>query len=284
MITIRQDFSLYKNSPSVFRYPGGKIWITPIIKFWIETNKYENYTIIEPFGGSAVVSLFCVKNGLAKSASFYEIDEQIAAVWKTILGEDHTWLIQNISSFNLDVKSVDEVLTKSAEDNKYLAFQTILKNRINRSGILTNGAGRINRGENNKGLRSRWYPSTISRRIKEIHEIKDSLNFIQEDGINAIDKINSLSEQTLLYIDPPYIDIGKRLYKHHDVDHKRLFQLASEITHPFLMSYNDSEQVRTLVTEFGLKSVQIRMKNSHNTDKIELIISNNLNWIHDYSC
>jgi len=40
-----------------------------------------------------------------------------------------------------------------------------VKNRVNRGGILAPGAGMIKQGEKGKGLKSRWYPETLKRRI-----------------------------------------------------------------------------------------------------------------------
>jgi len=56
---------------------------------------------------------------------------------------------------------VDAALAKEADTTRDLAFQTILRNRVNRGGILVDGAGRVKHGENGKGLTSRWYPETL---------------------------------------------------------------------------------------------------------------------------
>ena len=53
-----------------------------------------------------------------------------------------------------------------------LAFATIIKNRVNRGGILANGASFIKNGENGKGITSRWYPETLRRRILAITQVQ----------------------------------------------------------------------------------------------------------------
>jgi DNA adenine methylase len=56
-----------------------------------------------------------------------------------------------------------------------LAFATIIKNRVNRGGILANGASFIKNGENGKGITSRWYPETLRRRILAIAQVNQCL-------------------------------------------------------------------------------------------------------------
>jgi DNA adenine methylase len=51
-----------------------------------------------------------------------------------------------------------------------VAFQTILKNRTLHGGILAEGSGFIKYGENGKGIRSRWYPATLAKRLVNLVE------------------------------------------------------------------------------------------------------------------
>lgn len=102
MIEFKIDPSIYKKSPSVFRYPGGKSWMLSLINDWFEKNNFENKTIIEPFGGSGVVSLFSLQNNFVKNAIICEIDNNIAAVWKTITGKEYLWLINKILTFEFN--------------------------------------------------------------------------------------------------------------------------------------------------------------------------------------
>src|SRR4030042_6711041 len=71
--------------------------------------------------------------------------------------------------------------------------------------------------ENGKGIKSRWYPQTIARRIRTIADIRERIEFIQGDGLQAIHSYNSL-RRAVMFIDPPYTAAGKkagtRLYKY----------------------------------------------------------------------
>ena len=164
------------------------------------------------------------------------------------------------------------------------AFQTILKNRIYRGGILANGSGMLKSGENGKGIRSRWYPSTLCKRISAITAMRDRITFIEADGVEIIRQYAD-PQNTVFFIDPPYTAAGKkagrRLYTHYDLDHEALFKVASTLTGGFLMTYDDADGVRALATEQRFDIELVFMKNTHHTKMTELLIGRDLDWIRD---
>lgn len=113
--------------------------------------------MIEPFAGGAIIGLTVAFDGLADHVTLVELDDSVAAVWKTILEGDYQALANRILEFDLTPENVDAVFVSKGSSTDEKAFQTILKNRINRGGILAPGAGRVKNGENGKGIKSRWY-------------------------------------------------------------------------------------------------------------------------------
>ena len=81
------------------------------------------------------------------------------------------------------------------------------------------------------------------------------------------------------FIDPPYTVAGKRLYNHYDVDHRLIFELASQMKGHFLLTYDDTEEVRTLADYYELPYQSIPMQTTHLVKKEELLISDNFDWI-----
>jgi DNA adenine methylase len=63
-------------------------------------------------------------------------------------------------------------IAQSDESLEARAFATIIKNRVNRGGILAKVTSFIKNGENGKGITSRWYPETLRRRILAIAQVK----------------------------------------------------------------------------------------------------------------
>ncbi len=261
---------------SPFRYPGGKTWLIPYIRIWLKSiSPIDN--LIEPFAGGAIVSLTAVAERLVDQVLMVEKDEDIAAVWQTILKNDARWLAEKIYDFEFTKDNIKKILTLEHPSIKNRAFATILKNRLNRSGILAYGAGMVKKGENGKGLKSRWYPETLKKRILAIDEFKDSIDFIQGDGLDVIKKyINDT--QAAFFIDPPYTVAGKRLYKYFQINHRALFGIVAKAKGDFLLTYDESDEIEDLAYSHNFEVERILMKTSHHLKKYEMLIGRNLNW------
>lgn len=266
--------SVPKRSP--FRYPGGKTWLIPVVRMWLRWIAPVK-TLIEPFAGGAVVSLTAVSEGFATKAVLIERDPDVASVWKTILGGKGEWLAKRILDFEMTDERVRRTLSSRRPSTRERAFSTVLRNRIQRGGILAPGAGVMKFGENGKGLSSRWYPETLSRRILDIVGIGKKFRFVQGDGIAYIES-HSDADGAAYFIDPPYVSAGRRLYRYSEVDHERLFQLVKRLRGDFLMTYDDSPEIRRLITEYRFDCETIPMRNTHNTTMLELLIGRNLRW------
>lgn len=267
---------------SPFRYPGGKTWLVPYVRRWLSSLPNRPVTFIEPFAGGAVISLTVAFEQLARHVVMVELDEQVASVWQAILGDDGEWLAKRITDFQLTPENIEEVLSAPAGQLRDRAFQTILRNRINRGGILAPGAGKIKYGEAGKGLASRWYPGTLRKRILSISAIRERLTFIHGDGLEVM-RQHIQNTQAVFFIDPPYTAGGKRagrrLYTHSELDHVALFQLAGQLAGDFLMTYDEAPEVRDLAHRFGFDVETVAMKSTHHAKMRELLIGRNLDWL-----
>jgi DNA adenine methylase len=268
---------------SPFRYPGGKTWLVPYIRRWLSSLSSPPTEFIEPFAGGGIVSLTVAAEWLADHITMVELDEQVATVWQAILdAEDSEWLGQQIVCFNPTPDAIRAALARPAIEPLERAFQTILKNRVNRGGILAHGAGMVKNGEAGKGLISRWYPVTLRKRISEIAAMRSRITFIQGDGL-AVMAAHISAVDTAFFIDPPYTVAGKRagnrLYTHNDIDHEKLFALAAEVAGSVLLTYDDTEEVRSLAHRYGFTTQAVAMKNTHHERMHELLIGRNLDWL-----
>jgi DNA adenine methylase len=264
---------------SPFRYPGGKTWLVPRLRQWLKQPVGE---FIEPFAGGGIISLTVAAEQLAAHVTMVELDEQVAAVWRTIIDDgEAAWLAERIVNFDLTQASLLDVLAKENGSVRERAFQTILKNRTFRGGILAPGAAPLKHGENGKGIRSRWYPETLKRRILNLDAIRHRITFIEGNGMEII-KQNAPRSNATFFIDPPYTVAGKRagrrLYKYADLDHQELFRTTSAVAGDFLMTYDDTHEVRELAKSHGFDTALIAMKNTHHAEMSELLIGRNLDW------
>ena len=262
---------------SPFRYPGGKTWLVPTARKWFAQFEADNI-LIEPFCGGGIISLTAVFENYVNQSVMIELDSDVASVWQTILSEDYQWLCEQILNFDMNSQNLIAAIAKATEGKKEQAFATILRNRTLHGGILAQGSGMVKNGEAGKGLKSRWYPETLVFRIKNIHQFHDRIKFIQGDGFYSI-RQNKDHTNACFFIDPPYTIAGKRLYNHYEIDHEQLFQYVSDIKGHFLMSYDDTEEVRNLADKYDLPWITIPMQTTHLITKEEILISDNLNWL-----
>ncbi|MGE5579529.1 MAG: DNA adenine methylase [Bacillota bacterium] len=263
---------------SPFRYPGGKTWFIPFVRQWLRSISCPGLQIVEPFAGGAIVGLTAAFESLVSRVTLVELDPNVAAVWMTILNGGGSRLAERYASFEPNAESVHAVLSAIPHSTEERAFHTLLRNRTSRGGIMAPGSGLIKRGENGKGLSSRWYPETIRRRILDIVGLRDRIGFIQGDGL-AVMKAQSSNPSIAWFIDPPYTVAGKRLYAYSEVDHAELFRIAGGLAGDFVITYDASPEIESLAEGSGFQSRRVMMKTTHHDQKYELIIGRNLEWL-----
>jgi DNA adenine methylase len=214
---------------------------------------------------------------LADHVVMAELDSNVAVVWKVVLSNASTELIRRIRRFEISRVAVVAELCREPRDELDLAFQTILRNRVQRGGILAPGASLMKNGENNVGVASRWYPETLARRIAAINAARNKIEFFHKDAFDVIPKY--LRDKTAaFFVDPPYTaggkSAGRRLYLHSSIDHNSLFDLLENAAGEVMLTYDDAKEVRDLATAHGFFIKPIAMKTTHHTRMHELAITN----------
>ena len=262
---------------SPLRYPGGKTWLVPEIRRWLANLRPVPEVFVEPFAGGGVASLTAVVLGHVGRAVMSELDAGVAALWRCIL-DDADWLIERILEFEPSRDNVVSALTGKCMNPRELAFQTLVRNRTQRGGIMASGAGLMKTGENRRGVASRWYPQTLADRIARIHANRERIEFFHEDGFDLIHRYRS-EPQAVFFLDPPYTAsakrAGRRLYTHNVIDHDGLFDLMTTVKGPFLMTYDQDDRIEAMATARGFAIEQVAMKNTHHTEMVEFLITPN---------
>lgn len=249
----------------------------PYFRAWVKSLGKRPRELVEPFAGGGIVGLTAVAEDLVDRVTFCEIDSNVAAVWETMLGRDVDWLIDRILSFQISRHAVICELAREAKKKRELAFQVILRNRVQRGGIMAPGAALVKNGENGKGVASRWYPETLARRIRDIALLRHRITFVRGDAIQLIRKC-ARRKTSAFFIDPPYTASGKRagrrLYSCSELDHDELLRRAAAVSGSTLITYDDSPEIMNLALQHGLRIEFVPMKNTHHALVCELAISN----------
>lgn len=206
-----------------------------------------------------------------------EIDPGVAAVWKVVFSESFEELCNKITNFKIDRDRVIEVVEREPASLLDRAFQTIVRNRTFRGGILARGASLIKSGENGRGISSRWYPETLVRRICVLNRLSDRITFIEGNGMEILGQFAE-DESAFIFVDPPYTAgrgkrAGSRLYAYSELDHKAVFETLALGRAAFMMTYDDDIEVLQMSKRNGFVLQHVGMKNAHHRCMSELLIT-----------
>lgn len=260
---------------SPLRYPGGKSWLAPELRRWLQRD--TGGELIELFAGGSYASLLGVVEGYVNRSTLVELDPAICALWRTVFSPDARKLCTKIRNFNFTSDNVQELLDKKFRDEVNVAFQTLVKNRARRGGILADGAGMLRSGERRKGIASRWYPETLVNRIERLSDYSDRFRVIEGDVFDALKIFNRRKLPVKLFVDPPYTRLAERgvkpLYRYNHIDHPRLMAMLAKSPHDWLVTYDDSPLVHNEARTHNFKVRRVRMRTAHSVEKYELLLS-----------
>ena len=260
---------------SPLRYPGGKNRaiknISPLIP------DFKEYR--EPFlgGGSVFVYLkqkypnkkFWINDIYTNLFYFWkyckinpsELLNQIKA-WKAEVKDGkklHRYLLENIDSFN--------------ELQKAAAF--FVFNRITFSGTTESG------GFSNSAFQKRFTDSSIER-VEQLSKILDNTKITNYDYQDVVDEPG---DNVFIFLDPPYYSAtksalyGKKGNLHKMFDHKRFAEIMRRTTHKWLITYDDSDYIKSLfsfanIVDWKLIYGMRNVGQNGNQNGKELFISN----------
>ena len=244
---------------SLLRYPGGKFYALKEILPEIEKIKHEEYR--EPFFGGGTVFFNKVKSSnnwindkygeLIFFLKFIKSKENLRLLIKQIENED-------IPTKERHAEIKDLKPNNSAEK----AFKFFYLNRTSFSGKMTNPSWGY------RPIRSvppsEWH--------KKLLDASEKLKGIKISNLDFSEVIRSPSDkEVLMYLDPPYFKANQKshyleYFKYYD--HLRLKNELENTNYKFLLSYDDSDEIRSLYKNFKIIDFDLtyRIENSNPND------------------
>ena len=260
---------------SPLRYPGGKTWLVPEIRKYLEKLDFRPEVFVEPFAGGGIASLTAVMDSYVDRAVLCERDPDVSNLWQCML-DNAEELARRVEAFVATSENVSAVFADAALSGMDAAFRTLLRNRVSRGGIMARGASVVKKGENGNGIASRWYPNTLAARIRTIGSFAERFDFFQGDGVSLVE-LSKDNRAAAFFIDPPYTVAGKRpgrrLYAYNEIDHEDLFERMSRVQGAFMMTYDESPDVIEMARSRGFQLAKVPMKNTHHAVLYELLIT-----------
>lgn len=231
---------------------GGKYKIVKELVSYIPTDiKY----FIEPFFGGG--SVFFEKE---KDPNVIEVINDLDPdVYKMLKGlQSRAKYINDNINRSITAKYFDSIKNK----NDLISLIEKYKSSFNSRGIIYSN-------RNNK-------PKIIKLDFLPYKERLKNVIILNKDYRDVINKFNY--KDAFFYLDPPYeitID-NSNYYNYHEVYPIDVLKICKTIKGRFLLSYNDSTNIRKLFKDFYIYKINIRYNTNENINiiKKELLISN----------
>lgn len=238
---------------SPLRYPGGKSCLQPLICDFLKANSLQRGHYAEPYAGGASLALGLLFSGQVSDIHLNDVDRGIWSFWHSVLNHADA-LCDLVLETQVTVpewrrqraiyKDLDE------DDTLRLGFATFFLNRTNRSGIIGSGGiiGGLEQTGNYK-MDCRFNREELVRRIKRIRKYRSRIHLSCEDALDFLDRVDAeLPRRSFLALDPPYYEKGSSLYTsfYGPADHAKVAERVLRIERPWVLTYDDAEEVRAL--------------------------------------
>lgn len=237
---------------SPLRYPGGKRKLANFMALLFRTNRLLDGEYAEVYAGGAAVALTLLYGEYARKVHINDLDRGVYAFWSAARDRTHD-LCRLVRDAKLDMAEWERqrsVQFASDPDPLDLGFSTFYLNRTNRSGIITGGVigGKDQTGE--WKIDARFRTGDLVRRIERIGRWSSRIEVHNLDGAVFLKTVaRDLPSKSLVYLDPPYYVKGQEmLYANYygPEDHAEVARLVGELAVPWVVSYDDTAEVRSL--------------------------------------
>ena len=268
-----------RNTLSPLRYPGGKACLVPFLTKILELNGLTESEFIEPYAGSAAAALHLLIGEYVESIRINDRDPRIYAFWHCVLNktDELCYLVSNEPITVQNWHSQRVIYTTYKRYGKLkVAFATLFLNRCNRSGIITTGGpigGYAQDGE--WKLDVRFNRTELCKRIRDIAEFSDRIHLSNVDGLAFLQSVQRRNRKKLVFLDPPYVEKGDRLYDSdfNEGKHERLSKhLLNTANYPWVLTYDNAPLIRKLYRSRSPRKIALNYVAQTKRQGTELLI------------
>jgi DNA adenine methylase len=268
---------------SPLRYPGGKGCLASLLADVIDLNDLRGGSYYEPYAGGAGAALELLRKGIVSEIFINDADKRVGAFWEAAVIESDRF-VDKILRVSLSIEEWRHQQKVCADPGQYgrfeVGFAAFYMNRCNRSGVLT-GAGPIGgyeqRGEWTLGVR--FNREALAERVLALGRMRERIHLSNRDALvflKAMLPRGNARRRVFVYLDPPYVNKGKRLYlnSYEARDHVALARyVQAQSLLPWVMSYDDTDLVRSLYArqQIGILPIRYSLQDKRNAQ--ELIIA-----------
>jgi len=265
---------------SPLRYPGGKTIYAKMLMSVIDHNDLSHCTFVEAFAGGAGSAITLLLSKKVSAIILNDFDRAIYSFWYSILHntEEFLHLMHHTSITVNEWYKQREIYRAKPNNALQLGFASFFLNRCNRAGILlANPIGGLKQNGTYR-IDARFKKDKLDEKIRKIAKHRDAIEIYNLDAIEFIKelKLKHSHRKFLIYFDPPYYKKGELLYFNHyrHDDHEKLSYHIRNCVFPWLLSYDNQSEIKTIYKDFPIYLKKLRYSVSKRAIAQELIISN----------
>lgn len=265
---------------SPLRYPGGKSDFLATAVEIFRGGGFEGTPVVEPYAGSAAVSLGLLDFGLTPHVTLLERDPLLYAFW-TCVFEKPSELIVRFQELEISVSTWTDMQPQLKFDQPNrknlldMGVAGLFFNRANFSGILNAGpiGGKFQKSAYKIDCRTN--KDDIIARILALAMLADCVDVRFGDAVALINE-KAKNSNNFFYLDPPYFKKGEMLYRHYYRlgQHKQLATALSLVDFSWLLSYDEHHVIEFLYEDFFVLKRPFRYSAYVPKNRNELLISN----------
>lgn len=243
----------------------------------MKLNNLEGAAYVEPFAGGCAIAWYLLLKGHVRKVYINDLDPAIHAFWYSVLykTDELCDLIQSTPITMNEWYEQREIYREKPSDYLKLGFATFFLNRTNRSGIIKAGVIGGLKQEGKYKLDCRFNKERLVTQIRAIADRRGDIRLTDLDAAQFIEEhIPDIEGQAFVNIDPPYYVKGKGLYQsffEHD-DHYRLFESIKRIARPWIVTYDDTPEIRGIYAEYSPESYGLTYTAQTKRKGLEVIV------------
>ncbi len=274
---------------SFFGYPGGKSRLAARLEkegFFKSLTPISFYA--EPFVGGFSMGLTLLKAFGPFPVWLNDVDQDVTALWRAVLRHTDEFCAK-IETTKVTLGMFSEIqkrlLNKQAPRGSLLnhALDKLIIHKLSYSNMGEMASTPVG-GNNQKGKKwkfdVRWNTKSICQSIRRVAETIGGR--FEIDHYSVFDLLSKMPANALVYLDPPYVEAGKKCYKHFftEEDHRRLRDYLIGVKKwRWFMTYDNAELVRNLYPRYKEISLNYQMSSAYRAGQAlkpntELLITN----------
>lgn len=234
-------------------------------------NKLIGCSYYEPYAGGGGAALNLLYSGAVSEIYLNDADVAVYAFWHSILNHPKKFCekIDTTSVSSAEWIRQRDIYRQPCQHATFeLGFATFFLNRCNRSGIIKSG-GPIGglRQAGDYQIDARFPKQNLKDRIIHLSQYRKSIHISNLDALKfLVTRIPKRLSNNFVYLDPPYIEQGRRLYydNYKQRDHEALAKYLCSLKHlKWVVSYDS----HPLLKQFYSSANTILARDAYRTER-----------------